>query len=451
MKRAFLAVALAGCVSSRAGYDDVADLVKRRTAVAIDPRDMDSAPSEEVRGLLAAPLTLDAVGKIALLNHPEVQQHLETVGMARAELVASVKLPNPTAHVRVLIEDPIEVDLDAGISVLSLLALPTRESAASSMLDAAVLESAGKILDVSWRAKEALIRAQCAQKIADAERQFVDSAFASSDAADRLREAGNITELEALERRALFEDAKLTMTSDEFALRQALEGLRRATAIDSDPKLGPLSPPAKPVIPDDFIEVVVNKNLDLRAIEARYASAAARLDLATLRGVLPNLEAGVGVEYRENTWGVGPSIGVGIPLFDQGQGQQDLASSEMRKLSAQHAAVQATVVSRAREVVTNVQLSRDRFLFYRDTLVPLRKRVLAESELQYNAMNLSVFQLVVAKQQLLKAERGQTEALEQAWRAVFDFDRMQSGIMPPSSGSAKAMSGAPSMTAETPH
>lgn len=431
MRRVIAVFCLSGCVSSGAGYDDLASLVHRRTSVQIDVRDVEDAPSEDVQALLRKPLTLDSAARVALLQNPGVQIELERVGMARADLVSQVRLPNPRAHGRVLFEQSAELELGVELDVMGLLAMPSLESAASHALDATVLESAGRIVDVAWTAKVALVRAQSAKAIADSERSFLEAAFASGDAAERLFDAGNITELEALERKAVYEESRLTSANAELLRVAALEALARACGVTSSSvALSPLRPPVEPAKVKDLSTLAIEKNLDLRAIEARYASAAGRSDAATLRSALPSLGLGVAAELREGEWGVGPSIGLELPLFYQGQGERDSVSSEMRKLRAEHASLLGEVSSRAREIAVSLEVAGDRYRFYRDTLVPLRRKALAEAELQYNAMNLSVFQLIVAKQALLRAERGAIESLEQFWLAVFDFDRLRLGRLP---------------------
>jgi cobalt-zinc-cadmium efflux system outer membrane protein len=61
--------------------------------------------------------------------------------------------------------------------------------------------------------------------------------------------------------------------------------------------------------------------------------------------------------------------------------------------------------------------------FYARALVPLRERIVALSQQQYNAMLLGVYQLLQAKQNEINAYREYIEAVRDYWVARADLER----------------------------
>src|SRR5262245_62735075 len=60
-------------------------------------------------------------------------------------------------------------------------------------------------------------------------------------------------------------------------------------------------------------------------------------------------------------------------------------------------------------------------------LLPLRVRVLHQTQLEYNAMLVGVFQLLVAKRDEIEAGRGYIEALRDYWLARTDLESAVGG------------------------
>ena len=63
---------------------------------------------------------------------------------------------------------------------------------------------------------------------------------------------------------------------------------------------------------------------------------------------------------------------------------------------------------------------RDRALYYRDIMLPLHERIVNESQLQYNAMQLGPIQLLRAREQQIETAVAYIEALRDYWLARGD-------------------------------
>ncbi len=435
---AAFALATVACVGQEAGYSDVRRLVADRAKSDVRWRHVDgTSTSDQVRRLLAAPLTADAAVKVALLANPSIQASFEDLGAARAGLVRALRLPNPAADVALLYhgqDDDPEVDLSVTLDVTDLIFLPAREGAARAELDAAVLSVAGAALDLALEVRRAHIRYVAAQQIVELRRTVAQAARASADAAEQIHAAGNSTDLDLANERALYQEARLVLAQAETTLateRQRLGALMgvwgnqtKWTAVGRLPE-----PPAREIDVSRSERVALSRSIDLALARQRFTAAAKRANLARIEGLVPELRAGVAAEkeLNESRWGVGPAVGLEIPLFYQGQAEVAQARAEMRRQERLHDMTAIQIRALAQTTAATLAASRERVAFYRSVLLPLRERVVSETQLQYNAMNAGVFQLIAAKRDQVETGRAYVEALRDYWIARAEHEQLLAG------------------------
>jgi cobalt-zinc-cadmium efflux system outer membrane protein len=123
-----------------------------------------------------------------------------------------------------------------------------------------------------------------------------------------------------------------------------------------------------------------------------------------------------------------------IPLFDQGQARVGRAVTELRRAQQEYYAMGVRVRSTARVVRERVQGAQDRALYYRDILLPLLERIVNETQLQYNAMQLGVFDLLRARERQIQAAIAYVETLRDYWLARTDLGQMLSGRLSHANG-----------------
>ena len=145
------ALATSACVGKDAGYADVRSITADRIGKDVRWRKHESAgkSDELTRSLLSRPLTADSAVQLGLLNSARVQAAFSELGLARAELVRALAIPNPTAEVAVRFRGGERPDIEISVfeDLMGLVLLPTRQGAARASLDAAKVETAGRILD----------------------------------------------------------------------------------------------------------------------------------------------------------------------------------------------------------------------------------------------------------------------------------------------------------------
>ena len=78
--------------------------------------------------------------------------------------------------------------------------------------------------------------------------------------------------------------------------------------------------------------------------------------------------------------------------------------------------------------------ARDRALYYRDILLPLHERIVNEAQLQYNAMQMGIVQLLRDRERQIETAVGYVEALRDYWLARTDLMHLSSGRLPASPG-----------------
>jgi len=64
---------------------------------------------------------------------------------------------------------------------------------------------------------------------------------------------------------------------------------------------------------------------------------------------------------------------------------------------------------------------------YQDVLLPLREQIIDETQLQYNAMELGVFQLIAARRDQVRTAQEYVVALREYWHARATMDQILAG------------------------
>ncbi|HOI56985.1 MAG TPA: TolC family protein, partial [Phycisphaerae bacterium] len=235
---------------------------------------------------------------------------------------------------------------------------------------------------------------------------------------------------------ALYEQAKLDLAAAEADVLTGRERLNALLGLWGDNTTW-YAAARLPDVPeneldlDDLEKQAVGHSLDLALArkEIETAAAASGLDVATT--VFPNAAVGGQAEHDPGgPWQVGPMLTVPIPLFDFGQAASAAGRDEVRRRWEQYVALAVEVRAAARSARHRLLYARQQALYYRTVIVPLRQQITAETLLQYNAMQLGVFDLLMAKQQEVDAGRRALEALRDYWIARSDMELILKGRTP---------------------
>lgn len=429
---------LAGCISADTGYRDAQRMLEARGGGRAVWKAVDGTDGEAIANeLLAKPLTEESAAQIALLKNPMVQAAFERIGLARAELVQAVRLPNPRAEGSVrFYPDRTEIEVGGSFDLTQAILIAWRDRAASLGLKAASLEAVAMTLDLVLEARVAFIECRAAMQTLELRKTATFAAASSTDLAKRMKEAGNVTDLMFLRQEAMYAESRIALDRAELDAIAAKERLVSVMGLwGSEVEIsvsGSLAdPPALEPTPADPEAAAIASSLDLEALRLRYAEAAANGDAAIASSAFPDIELGVTAETDDQQeWGVGPHVSVGLPIFNQGQGGVAASESRMRRTRSTLDGVAIRIRSAARVLSSRVASTGDRARYFKSTMLPLRARLVDETLRHYNAMNVSAFELLDAKRQQLDTTVAYLGTLRDYWVARASLQQLLLGRMP---------------------
>lgn len=432
------AVLLAGCSGGPddAGFASVQNDVAKALPQTIRwnrGSKEDAEAAEAVKRLLESELTVDAAVQVALLNDRDLQAHFEELGVAQADLVQAGLLRNPVFSAKVGFPSGspggTEWSLDVVQDFLDLLTLSARKDIARADLEAARFRAADAVLAHAARAKSAWYAAVGAEQAAEVRRRIADAAEASAELAKRLREAGNISELEFARERGHVEEARRARARADAEAELAREELNRAlglwgaqTAWKAPAKLPELPAAEAPL--ESLESIAVGRRLDLAATEAGRRAAELRLEMARDFRWLGSFSGGAWAERgTDRQWVAGPRLSFAIPLFDRRQGEIAALEAMARRQADRLWADAVRIRSEVRSARIRVIAARALVEHQRDVVVPLRERIVELTQKEYNFMLVGVPDLILAKQSEYEAYVELVNGLRDYWTARAELER----------------------------
>lgn len=263
-------------------------------------------------------------------------------------------------------------------------------------------------------------KALAAEQQAEAVRAWQERLAELSEAVSNRASAGDASRFDALRL-----GKELAMVSGEASAAEAeaeSAGDRLFSFIGVEPVEleGRLLPPD---VDGASIAEVLNNHPLLRSLEAEARAATLSSEAAGRRG-WPEVTVGVGRRELEEP-GVSAdgdllSIGMEIPLFDNGSGEARTASARSRRLSAERALLESRLAADARSVLRELDAQREAALAFRETSPKASLASIAEAA--YDAGELSVLELIDAHRTELAAQR---EASRRALAARESYIRFQ--------------------------
>jgi cobalt-zinc-cadmium efflux system outer membrane protein len=393
---------------------------------------------KDIRDRLADGVTVEDAVRITLANNRRVLGLYEQLNAAAAARLQSRLLKNPEAEgsVKVSEEDSDKevIELVAEINLLHILLLPKKSRMGEAEYDAARLDISRAILETAFETRTAFYTYLAVEEQVAMRKTVLNAAEASYNMAARLREAGNIKKLDLMNRRALYEQAKLDLSAAEFSRSEAREQLNvlmglwgGATGWKTVGSLRDL--PSEDLNIQHIERDSITNSLVLQAMERQITATARQLGITRVKSVVPQLHVGVEAEREpEKVWLVGPMIGIEIPLFDFGQAQRPKQVAMLKALQHRYVATAVEIRSAARVAAQRAELARQRVAYYDKIILPLRRNITYQTQLQYNAMQLGVFQLLQAKQMEIAAEGAYIDELRNYWVARTELDQIRRGL-----------------------
>ncbi|MFN7022048.1 MAG: TolC family protein [Phycisphaerales bacterium] len=443
---AALALALlAGCANMKPGmgFDDVQKTVADRTGARTHWNN-GSKDDAEVRAAVASmlrnELTADEAVQISLLNNHELQAVYEELNLAQADLVQAGLLRNPvfSGEIRFATSGGgTGVVLDVAQDFVSLLSMPLRKGRAEAAFEAAKVRVTAAVLDAGFDVRTAFYDYQAAEQAREMRATVLEATGASYELAKRLRAAGNFRELDVLNERTLYEQTKVDLAAAESRVVQAREHLNAMMGLWG-PQTQWHAAARLPALPDEVIAAeglegkAITASLDLALLRREAEVAARSAGIAKPFAWLEGADVGVAAEREtDGQWSVGPSLALPIPLFDQGQATIGAAEARYRQAAERTIARAIEIRSRVRAAHAGVVAAHARALYYEKVILPLHQRTIDETQLHYNAMQVSAFQLLDARRGQIEAGAEYVASIREYWHTRAALDQILAGRMTP--------------------
>ncbi len=438
------AVCMAGCaVDPKPAFQQVDATVYDRLGQHVQwstSAEDDRAVRATVAKLLAGELTPDTAVEMAFLNNRSLQATFEEIGIAQADLVQAGLLRNPefAASWRFPDRGPRQTDAEYAVSenFLELLILPLRKKMAGAELARTQNRVADAVVSLAAEVKTAYYTVQAQQELLDRLRVIHDANDTAAELAERQHTAGTINDLELSTQRSIASESALGVmkaTLDVTAARETLArllGLEEEGVLRVEPHLAELPPTDGPL--ETLEAFALDHRLDLQASRQSVAVLASSLGLTEDFRYLGTLTIGVDTEHNPDAQDVtGPTLAVELPIFDQGQAR--IASLRSHYRQARRTLEQQAIDIRSEVRVAHARMAAERGMvkLCEETLLPQRQEIVNTSMLHYDAMLKGPYDLLIARQNEVAAERAEIEARREYWIARAQLERAVGGRLPP--------------------
>ena len=270
----------------------------------------------------------------------------------------------------------------------------------------------------------------------------LDALAAARDTANMLFEAGNVPELDLATQVAAYEEARATTAELELERAAARERLTRLLGLHGAATgwtiATPLEPAGEEPVPEALERSAIEASVELAETRMRLEALGQRIGLSRAEGWIPDVTVDVHGEQDGQTWEMGGGASITIPIFDRNEGTTAAYEAQFDALMERYEGAAIDVRSAAREARNRLVSAQLRARQYTDVIAPARQRVFRQTLLQYNAMQVGVFELVAALRAQLAAELTSIDALRDYWTARAAMDALLRGRRVSAVGSERA-------------
>lgn len=436
---------LAGCASvqKERGHLEVAALVEERTGLKTrwnQGTPEDAQVQQHLDALLGSDLTSDRAVEVALLNNPALQGTYEELGVSQADMVQAGLLSNPSFSGSVgfpLSSDGVtESEFSIVQGFVDLFTLPLRKRVAKEQFIADTLRVAHEALATTAEVRQTFTEVQARQQLVALRREVVQAADAAADLSTRQRAAGNVTELALATEQAALEQARLELAQDELALFEAREHLNRLmglfgarvqwTLVEKLPEV-----PTTESSLEHLETLAIRQRLDIDAARKQASLLWNALELARSTRFFGRVEVGVHTHRDANGPRLfGPTLSLELPIFDQRQALIAKLEAQYRQGEDRLTELSVNARSEVRAARARLVTLRNMAERYQKVVLPLRTTIVDESQRQYNAMQIGLPALLLARREQVEAWRAYLETVRDYWMARADLERLVGGRLP---------------------
>ena len=435
-----------GCASvlKDAGFSDVQNIIEQRIGSRVhwnQGTSEDVAVVDAVRSMLQQELTIDEAVQIALLNNRSLQATYEELGIAQADLVQAGLLRNPLFGASFRFPDKTvgghrstNTEFSVVQDFLDLLVRPLRKKVAAAQFEQTKLRVGNAVLNLAAEVRSFYYTLQADEQTLEMRRTVVQATEAAVDIATRQHDAGTLKTLDLANQQGFHDQAKLDMTRTDIQIVADRERLNRLMGIWGADTIWKL-PERLPELPESEIpmehleSIAVSQRLDLAAARQETQVIAHALSLTRRYRYFYVFDVGVDSEHdvADDVTFTGPNLTLELPIFDRRQASISRLEAQLRQSLQRLASLAIDIRSEVREIRERLLAARNVAKYHHDSILPLRQRIVDESQLYYNGMLIGVYELLLAKQNQINAGREYIETLRDYWIARSDLERAVGG------------------------
>jgi len=193
-----------------------------------------------------------------------------------------------------------------------------------------------------------------------------------------------------------------------------------------------LPPPPASDPPLEHLEsLAIRRRLDVDAARKERLLLANAIGLARSTRFVGRLD--IGVDAHQDADGprvLGPNLVLELPIFDQRQAMIARLEAQERQAEKRLTAIAVEARSEVRLARAEVVAARRIVERYQSAILPMRDKVVDESQLFYNGMLLGLYQLIDVKREQVEAHAQYIVAVRDYWSARADLERAVGGQIP---------------------
>jgi len=432
----FSVIMISGCgsVQRKSGFDDVGKTIKDRTDQKVYWQKSnleDQKFADSIHEILQGELSLDSAVQIAFLQNRSLQATFEELGIAQADLVQAGLLQNPvfSGHVRFPDDSDEGTNTEFAImqNFMDLFLVPLRKKLAAEQFKEVEL----RVSEAAWHlfaeVRQAYFTLQGLEHTQSMLKTIVQAAQAGAEFATRQRKAGNINELDLASEQVSFEEVRLELLRNKAEVIQAREELNRLMGFSEKPswKISdkmPNLPAEEPPVKELEIKALA-QNLELAVLRQEIQVLERNLVL-TRRGIVSTVDVGFNTEQDpDSTRVTGPMFDLELPIFNRNQAATRRIEAELRQSRYRLADKEAQLRSEVRSTWQRLKVTRKLIGQYRKKIIPLREKIVAESQKHNNFMLIGIFQLLQAKREEINAYQEYIETFQSYWKTRTDLEK----------------------------
>lgn len=373
------------------------------------------------------------VARLVLAAHPRVTAELARLSVSSAQASQAARVRNPTLSAGAMFFDMgTEVDLGLAQPLFDLLLRGKRTQLAEHEHEREAARVTSEILGIVHAARRALVDLRGAHESLALRIEAREARAASLAMARALHDAGNVTDQALAVEDAAFGRAELAVLDAQLDVATAREALIVALGLSRDSAAWTAEQPLAALEPEmqtaDVEDRAVRASLGLRAALAATRALGVEAGVARWNRLVPDAEVGVMARHEmEGDWGFGPTLTIGVPVFDLAEASDAAARERLRASMADAAALEVETRSRARTLALRVEsLARRAALEEGEHAARLEKVVTATLQ-QFNAMQIGAFDVIRAKESEIEGRVRRVRTRVDLARARIDLEELLAG------------------------